>query len=97
MAVENVRHTVEIADHISKGCEHCDYFGGGGLGDGSLSDAINHYITEHGYRLLHVGTQTNHDQDGRPWHNTVAVLGHDNPSRIKPPANIVIGGAPPRV
>ncbi|HVZ19475.1 MAG TPA: hypothetical protein VG871_00355 [Vicinamibacterales bacterium] len=41
-----------------------------------VADAINHYIEEHGYQLLHVGTQTVRSGDGQIWHNTIAVLGH---------------------
>jgi hypothetical protein len=88
---QTIRRTVEISSNISQGCDHCNQFVGGGLGDGSLATSINHYIEQHGYKLLHVGTQTNHDNDGKPWHNTIAVLGHDNPPALKPPVQVVVG------
>ena len=47
------------------------------LGDDvrGLSAAIDHYIKKHGYELLHVGTETTHDDKGGPWHCSVAVMG----------------------
>jgi hypothetical protein len=40
-----------------------------------IDEAINHYIG-HGYKLLHVGSQTKLAPDGKQlWHDTVAVLG----------------------
>ena len=91
MSTETVRRTTEVASHISRGCEHCGHMVGGGLGDEPLADDINHYITEHGYRLLHIGTQTNHDNEGKPWHNTVAILGHDDPPAVQEPPKVEIG------
>lgn len=35
---------------------------------------VNHYIHERGYRLRHVGQETDEDNQGRLWHHTVAVL-----------------------
>jgi len=40
-----------------------------------LAHSVNHYIAQHGYALLHVGTETSRDDKGKPWHNTIAVLG----------------------
>lgn len=31
-----------------------------------LAESINHYINEHGYRMLHVGTETSRDDEMRP-------------------------------
>ncbi len=45
------------------------------MGDHKLAESINHYIEMHGYKLLHVGTETIHDDQGEPWHTTVSVLG----------------------
>jgi hypothetical protein len=42
--------------------------------DDNVGNAINHYL-EHGYVLLHVGTQTTNDRDGKPRHSTVAIMG----------------------
>jgi hypothetical protein len=96
MATETVRRATEIASNISRRCDHCNEMVGGGLGDGSVADSINHFITAHGYRLLHVGSQTNHGPNGEPWHNVVAVMGHDNPPPVQPPARVEIRSMPER-
>jgi hypothetical protein len=83
--MNDVKRTTQISSNIGRGCEHCGH-GIGALDDGDVSDGINHYIEEHGYHLLHVGQETNHGPDGKPWHNTVAVLGHANPPALRPPA-----------
>jgi hypothetical protein len=90
--MDDVKHTVEVSSNVATGCAHCDQL----IDNGSVDDGINHYIQEHGYRLLHVGMQTSRDYDGNPWHSTVAVLGHNDPPAMRPPAEIVIGGLPPR-
>ena len=40
-----------------------------------LADAANHYISEHGYRFLHISTYTDLGEDNKPWNFTVALLG----------------------
>lgn len=48
------------------------------LSMGSFADAINHYIQKHGYKLLHVGTETDRNSDEgtvRLWYSTAAILG----------------------
>jgi len=69
---DGVGKVVEVSTNIGSGCADC-----GTWLDGSekFSESINHYIQQHGYRLLHVGGDTTHGNDGTPWHNTLAVLG----------------------
>lgn len=75
MATQNyykdVQHVVHISTNISQPCEHCQMQ----LGLDEFDAAINHYIDKHDYKLLHVGTETSHDMDGKPWHSTVALVG----------------------
>ncbi len=75
MATENaykgIKHVVYISTDIGTGCEHCR----ASIGLERYAESINHYIEQHGYRLLHVGQETGHDSDGKPWHKTVAVVG----------------------
>lgn len=68
---EGVQHVVHISTNIGTGCEHCNEQ----IGLDRLAESINHYIEQHGYKLLHVGTETSHDTNGNPWHSTAAVLG----------------------
>ena len=74
--MQTTKRTTRVASNSSRGCEHCGASLGHG-GGGSVSDDINHFIEEHGYRLLHVGTETSPDPEGHPWHATVAILGHE--------------------
>jgi len=81
----DIRHVVHISTNISARCEHCSKSVGGypGNGEHSLAESINQYIEKHGYKLLHVGTETSHDREGNPWHSTVAVLGKELPAGKK--------------
>lgn len=68
---EGVKHVVHISSDIGTACEHC----GEKVGIERFAESINHYIDQHGYKLLHVGAQAIHDDQGKPCHCTVAVLG----------------------
>jgi hypothetical protein len=89
--MENVKRTTEVSSDIGRACEHCGEAIGYSPRTLGISDSINHYIEAHGYRLLHVGTQTTHGSNEKPWHTTVAVLGHDNPPKVMPSATIHVG------
>jgi hypothetical protein len=78
--IQDVKHTVEVSSDVGRGCEHCDYrIGYQDPNTKDLAHSINHYMEQHGYRLLHVGTRTAESPDGKLWHITTAILGHDNP------------------
>jgi len=69
---KGIKHVVHISTDVTKGCEHCSFL----IGGENFSESINHYIEQHGYKLLHVGTETIHNQtDGSSWHMTIAILG----------------------
>jgi hypothetical protein len=68
---KNVKHVVYISTNIGTGCDHCRT----SIGLDKFAESTNHYIEQHGYKLLHVGTETGYDSDAKPWHSTVAVLG----------------------
>ena len=65
------KHIVHITTSIEKSCEHCTTQVGGDR----FAESVNHYIENHGYKLLHVGTETTHDMNGSPWQVSVAVVG----------------------
>jgi hypothetical protein len=88
MAIERVKHTVEVSSDIGRRCEHCDQSVGYETSGTDLSKSINHYIEAHGYRLLHVGTRTTTGSDGHPWNVTVAILGLEAAAQ---PADGVLG------
>ncbi len=85
---DGIMHVVYISTNIGTCCEHCDEpIGLAGPGDHRLAESINHYIEKHGYKLLHVGTETTGDSEGSPWHTTVALLGTTRihkPRKIRP-------------
>lgn len=87
--MEKVKRTTHISTNIGRGCEHCGY-GVGAMGEGDIADSINHYIEKHGYHLLHVGTETDRSDDGKLVYHSVAVLGHDDPPAVRPPAQVVM-------
>ena len=64
---------VRVSSNIHGGvCEECAQ---ALSGDDDFEMKVNHYLREHGYRLLHVGQETTDGPDGKPWQLTVAVLG----------------------
>jgi hypothetical protein len=74
MAIENIiesKQVVHISTDVSGPCKEC----GTRVGGEEFAEAVNHYIGAHHYRLLHVGSQSSVDQDGKPFQMTVAVLG----------------------
>jgi len=68
---EGINHVVHINSDESKGCEHCGFR----IGPHNLAESINHYINDHGYKLLHVGQESSNDSMGNPFQLTVALLG----------------------
>lgn len=84
--MKTVQRTIELSSNIHRGCDHCNE-----SFTENVSEGINHLISAHGYRLLHVGTESTLAQDGSPYHTTVAILGHDEPPALKPKAKIVFG------
>jgi hypothetical protein len=87
--ISDIQSVVQISTNVSEGCKHCYH----PIGSEHFAESINHYITEHGYRVLHVGQQTEHAPEG-PWHSMVAVLGTTvsaDELSSPPPAKVTIG------
>jgi hypothetical protein len=80
LSIENVKHVKRLISDVYAGCDHCDYVPG--LNTTDLDTQINHYIKEHGYRLLHIGPESSRDYEHNPVTLTVAVLGNDSPPPI---------------
>lgn len=62
---------VKLSTDNSQPCKLCQL----ALSGKKIDESINHYVKAHNYRVLHVGTETSLDLEGKPWHDTVAVLG----------------------
>jgi len=71
---KDISHTVYLSSNIGKNCEHCDYWIGPPKNN-DFSSGINHYLSKHDYKLLHVGQEASEDRDGRTIHFTVAIVG----------------------
>ena len=69
--IKNVKHTVYFSTNSNQGCTLC-----AGLKHGCDIDSwVNHYIDQHGYSLLHVGSEWGMDSSGASISHTVAMLG----------------------
>ena len=68
---KGIGHVVYVSTTIETGCEHCV----SRIGGEQFSESVNHYIKAHSYKLLHVGQESSHADEGSLWHSTVAVLG----------------------
>lgn len=68
---EGINHVVHISTDEGKSCEHCDFR----VGLENFAESINHYINDHGYKLLHVGQESSRDFEGNPFQLTAATLG----------------------
>jgi len=71
VSLENVKEIKVVSTNVHETCMHgCKLPYNGQMFDSN----INHYINEHGYKLLHVGQESSNDCNGNPYHSTVAVL-----------------------
>jgi hypothetical protein len=74
MAIENyyegIKHVVRIDSQIKEHCEHCNAFL-----NGEFPESINHYIEQHGYKLLHVGSEATYTE-GHQYSHLVAIVGN---------------------
>jgi len=66
-----VKHVVQLSTNIGESCKHCSTQ----VGIDNFASGINHYIQQHDYKLLHVGSETSRDMEGKIYNSTVAVLG----------------------
>ena len=70
--IEDTKTIVTVSTNISCQCKHCKFH----VGPETFDESVSHYVKEHGYTLLHVGSQADRDaQDGHSISHTVAILG----------------------
>ncbi|NOY61125.1 MAG: hypothetical protein GXO75_19615 [Calditrichaeota bacterium] len=71
--MKDIKSIVRISSNETIGCKHCPKTING---IDNFEESVNHYIVEHDYRIIHVGTETViYPADGSLFHTTVAVLG----------------------
>jgi len=51
---KGIKHVVCIRTNLETNCEHCDMK----FDYHQFTEAINHYIEQHGYKLLYIGSET---------------------------------------
>jgi hypothetical protein len=75
-SLAGVRGVVRVASDVLYGmCELCQSaFPDTTVSDEELPMKVNHYLA-HGFRLLHIGQESDTDRDGDPVQRTVAILG----------------------
>lgn len=66
---EGIKEVIQITPQNITRCEKCNYL------PNNLADAINHYLSIHGYKLLHIGTQSSLHSNGELVHDITALLG----------------------
>src|SRR5262245_40931259 len=70
----NIAATVAVSSGSPTPCKECK--SGPGF-NSTLGERIEHFL-KHGYKLLYFGQETSGDDEGRPWHKIMAVLGKDS-------------------
>lgn len=71
MDLQSVNEIKVISTNIHETCKHgCTLPYAGEF----FESNVNHYIQEHGYKILHVGQESTSDNEGKPYHSTIAVL-----------------------
>lgn len=63
---------IKVSSNEAFPCPLCER--GVQLDGGDLRETAAH-LFQHGLKCVHVGQETTQDDDGKPWHSTVAVFG----------------------
>ena len=71
--ISDIHRVVKLSTVEYGPCDECDEWRSGTRY--SLTDHANHYMAEHGYRILHVGQETCEGTEGSLWQASVIVLG----------------------
>ena len=64
-----IKEVMQITPETISQCEPCRYL------PKNIADAINHYVSIHGYRLLHIGSNAGPDKSGNMVSDIIALLG----------------------
>jgi hypothetical protein len=67
---EGINNVIRLSTRYTLQCDYCTFRVAGEC----ITEMINHYIQEHGFKLLHVGTETTLGTEPL-FYATVAVLG----------------------
>jgi hypothetical protein len=70
--MQSTTHIVHVSTIKAAKCVHCEEI----IGGASFEAGVNHYLDEHEYILLHIGTESTIGPSGKACQATVAVLGN---------------------
>jgi hypothetical protein len=65
---------VRLSSNVLQFCDYCDYVQADVREWDWLASMATHYTQEHGFEILHIGTESSQDDKGT-FHYTVAYLG----------------------
>lgn len=69
---KGINHTIQIDNDNYSFCNICNK----SISGTNITDLINHVLSEHNYKILHIGSQTDRNTDNESlFHATIAILG----------------------
>lgn len=69
--MKTIKSVVQVSTSRGGACpEKC----GENFDPDTFTRSVNHLLSQHGYKVEHIGQETSWDSDGRPWQSTIAVL-----------------------
>lgn len=66
---EGIKKIIRVVSNNQETCVECHQ------PPRDFETTVNHFIADHGYKVLHIGTETEFVNENTPCHSTVAVLG----------------------
>lgn len=70
MELKDVGYTVKLITDVGVACPVCGHWE-----DAADIDVRINHLLGHEFQLLHIGSETSFDETGKPWVQTVAILG----------------------
>lgn len=71
-----------VSSSVSKQCPFCREFTLDGITH--FIESARHLQDKHALECMHVGQETSNDDQGKPWHSSVAFFGSENPPEELP-------------
>lgn len=69
---KTIKAVARVSSLESSRCNFCSHPIDGTV---NFEASVNHYLTVHGCKILHVGQEDVPDDQNKPWASTVAILG----------------------
>lgn len=73
--LNTIYHTIQLSNHnLSNSCSECKKIL---RNHEKFDENINHYLQEHNFKLLYIGSQSDRDYEYNLVTNTIAILGRE--------------------